>query len=329
MRITYDPAASVRPVALVFDPIRRADWSYEEERAILAAAGVDLAIPADADTALAAAPTADVIVVSSRLPGDVIQLLGRCCGIVCYSVGTDGVDVGLASEAGIPVRNVPDYCTEEVADHAMALILSAERRIVQFADVTRSGQWASRRVELVTGIRRSSRRTIGVVGLGRIGSRVAAKCHGLGMHVIGYDPVAPHGPETPDRVETLDNLLSEADVVVLCAALTGSSRRLLDERAFGRMRQGAGLVNVARGALVDESALLDALESGHVGWAALDVRDPEPPIPNDPLNAHPNVIATPHVGATSMDAWADLHRGAAAQVLSVLESAGRLSVSRR
>jgi D-3-phosphoglycerate dehydrogenase len=325
MRITNEAIEPVRPVALVFDPIRRADWSYQAERTILEAAGVELAIPADAAAAFAAAPAADVVIVSSRLPDDVFPLLGRCCGIVCYSVGTDGVDAALARDAGIPVRNVPDYCTEEVSDHALALVLAAERRIVTFANVSRSGHWAARRAELVTGIRRSSARTVGVVGLGRIGRRVAAKCQGIGMRVLGYDAVSDLRPEGIERVETLDGLLSAVDVVILCAALSATSRHLIDGRALSRMREGAGLVNVARGGLVDEPALLAALDSGRLGWAALDVRDPEPPAADDPLGVHPNVIATPHVAATSTDAWADLHRGAAAQVLAALAAAGRFA----
>jgi D-3-phosphoglycerate dehydrogenase len=311
-------------MALVFDPIRRADWSYAEERAILADAGVELAVPADGDDPLELAAEADVVIVSSRLPPEALPRLGRCCAIVCYSVGTDGVDVMLASAAGIPVRNVPDYCTEEVSDHALALVLAIERRIVPFAEASRRGEWSARRAELVAGMRRSDQRTIGVVGLGRIGRRVASKCQGVGMRVLGVDPDPDVQADGVDRVDSLDLLLPMVDVVVLCAALTAGSRQLIDREAIRRMRPGAALVNVARGGLVDEVALLEALDNGSIGWAALDVRDPEPPAPGDRLATHPRVIATPHVAATSMDAWADLHRGAAAQVLAALDAAGRL-----
>lgn len=325
MRITSNGSTTTQePMALVFDPIRRADWSYAEERAILATAGVKLVVPAEGEDPLELAPGADVVIVSSRLPPEAFPRLGRCCAIVCYSVGTDGVDTRLANAAGIPVRNVPDYCTEEVADHAVALVLAIERRIVPFAEASRRGEWAARRAELVGGMRRSDRRVVGVIGLGRIGRRVAAKCQGVGMRVLGVDPDPEVHAEGVDRAGSIESLLPEVDVVVLCAALTTGSRRLIDRQAIGRMRRGATLVNVARGGLVDEDALLEALDDGSIGWAALDVRDPEPPASGDRLAVHPRVIATPHVAATSLDAWADLHRGAASQVLAALGAAGRL-----
>lgn len=325
MRITSGAQdAPAKPVALVFDPIRRADWSYEEERALLSAAGVELLVPSPAEDVLELLPGADVVIVSSRLPREAFTRLDRCRGIVCYSVGTDSVDAALARDAGIPVRNVPDYCTEEVADHAVALILALERRIVPFALASRAGEWAARRAELVAGMRRSTRRTVGVVGLGRIGRRVAAKCQGIGMRVVGVDADPASQPDGIERVDSLPRLLAEVDIVVLCASLTDASRHLIDRDALRAMRRGATLVNVARGGLVDEVALLEALEDGRIGWVAMDVRDPEPPVSGDPLTTHPQVVMTPHVAATSMDAWADLHRGAALQVLEVLETAGML-----
>jgi D-3-phosphoglycerate dehydrogenase len=313
------------PQVLIYDPIVTLPWNYDTEREALREHGVDLVIPADESEALAALPHADVVVVSGRLPVQHLELARNCCGICCYSVGMDGVDAARAAELGIRVTNVPDYCTEDVADHAVALLLALQRCIVPFAVAAAAGRWAVRDRPEFYQIRRLRGQTVGVVGVGRIGTRVAEKCAGIGMTPIGYDPVRTEAPPGVPLVG-LPELLSRSDAVVLCAALTDGNHRIIDATALQQMRPHCTVVNVARGGLVDEAALAEALRSGRIRAAGLDVRDPEPPDPaRDPLRQLPNVVLTQHVAATSMEAFTDIRRLAAQQILGLLRDAGRLA----
>lgn len=316
-----------RPRAVIYDPIRLFPWSYEIEEQALAACGVELVLPADADAARRELPTADVVVVSQRMPSDAFALLGRCCGILCYSVGKDGVDEARATELGIPVLNVPEYCTEEVSDHAVALLLALQRLVVAFALEGARGNWDVRDWPEFMTMRRLRGQTVGIVGLGRIGSRVAEKVRGLEMKAIAYDPYREQAT-TGVELLPLEDVLEQADAIVLCAALTPDSRHVIDTDALARMRPDAVLVNVARGALVDEAALADALRNRRLRGAALDVREVEPTDPKtDPLLGIRNVVLTQHVAATSLEAWGDMHRLAADQILQLLGTAGRLAGS--
>lgn len=316
---------STAPVVLVWDPIRDLDWSYDRERELLAAEGIDLVVPATptaSDDDLAAA---DVIIVSGPFPAEQLARLARCVGIICYSVGMDAVDAAAAADAGIPVTNVAGYCTDEVSDHAMALLLAAERRLLPFIRRADHGDWDVYNGPEFYGIRRLRGQTVGVVGLGRIGSQVATKCAAFGMSVIAHDPFLPASTVPGVELVDLDDLLSRSDAVVLCSALTESSRRLLDAERIGRMRPGAILVNVARGGLVDEAALAAALREGRLAVAALDVRAQEPPDPaTDVLAGLPNVVLTQHMAATSQEARDDLHVLAARRAAELLAAAGRV-----
>jgi D-3-phosphoglycerate dehydrogenase len=197
--------------------------------------------------------------------------------------------------------------------HLLPFLLSAQR-----------GDWDVYQGTDFTGIRRLRGQTVGIIGLGRIGSQVAVRCGAFGMRVIAYDPflTAPSVPGA-ELVE-LDELLADSDAVVLCGALTDSSRGILDAERIGRMRPDAFLVNVSRGALIDETALAGALRSGRLGGAALDVRAQEPPQSPDPLAGLPNVLLTQHLAATSAQAREDVHLIAARRALELLDAAGRL-----
>ena len=313
-------------MALVFDPIRSSSWDYEVERTRLASRGVLLAVPEDEARAVAALPDADVVVVSSRLPSHHLESMRSACGIVCYSVGMDGVDLVEAAARGLEVVNVPGYCTEEVSDHALALLFAAQRHIVPLAVAAAAGRWQVHRDLSLAKIWRMSSLTIGIVGAGRIGSRVAAKCHALGMSILIHDPFVQVPSAVGIEQVLLDSLLERSDAVILCAALTQTTHSLIDSAALDRMRSDAILVNVARGQLVDEVALSAALRSGRLRAAALDVRRIEPPPPDDPLRQLPNVILTQHLAARSVEAHADLHRIASDQIIALLERAGRLSI---
>jgi D-3-phosphoglycerate dehydrogenase len=312
------------PLVVVFDPIP-GDWSFEPERSALGARGVDLVVPDGATAADKAIRNADVVVVTGirHLDAERVASLRDPAGILCYSIGIDKVDPS-AARAGIPVRNVPDYCTDEVSDHALALLLAAGRRLVPIGNLTAVEWKLSDRAPLAP-IRRLRGQTLGLVGAGRVGRLVARKARAFGFRTIAHDPFLGDAGDPDLELVSFDELLRRCDAIVLCAALTPASRGLIGRDALDRVKPGFLLVNVARGGLVDEAALAEALRDGRVGYAALDVRDPEPPDrASDPLAGLPNVLQTPHIAATSREAAEDLHRLAAQYVLELLESAGRI-----
>jgi D-3-phosphoglycerate dehydrogenase len=313
-----------QPTVLVYDPITTVEWTYEPERELLSEAGVRLNVPTRSRATDDELFDADVVIVSDPFPAELTLRLTRCAGLICYSVGMDAVDADAARAVGVPVTNVAGYCTEEVSDHALALLLALQRKIVPFATAAANGEWKVYGTDDFRSIRRLRGQRLGIVGLGRIGSRVAAKAAAFGMTVAAYDPYLPSSPLADVRLLSLEDLLRTSDAVVLCSALTESSRRLIDAERLASMPDGAVLVNVARGGLVDEKALAAALRSRHLGGAALDVRAQEPPPVDDPLRALPNVVLTQHIGATSRESHADLHRLAAERALELLARAGRL-----
>lgn len=314
-----------QPLVVVFDPIP-GDWSFAVEEAALAHRGVELLVPETPEAADEAIKDATVVIVTGvrRLDAARVASLRDPAGILCYSIGMDKVDGPTAQSRGIPVRNVPDYCTDEVSDHALALLLAAERRIVPVANAT-AASWGRDRT-LTDPIRRLRGQTLGVLGAGRIGRLVARKARGFGFTTIAHDPIVSDAGEPDLELVSFDELLRRADALVLCAALTPSSHGIISDEALRMTKPGLIIVNVARGELIDELALADALQDGRVGYAALDVRAPEPPIADDdPLAGLPGLLQTPHMAATSRDAIDDLHHLAARYTLELLESAGRIA----
>jgi D-3-phosphoglycerate dehydrogenase len=310
---------------VVFDPIREPDWDYAIERSLLEAAGAELVLPEDEAAADAAIRDADVVVVTGirRLDADHVAGLRRAVGILCYSIGMDKVDADAARAAGIPVRNVPDYCTDEVADHALTLLLAAWRRLPQLSARAAAGDWAVHADPDHRAIRRLRGKILGVVGAGRIGRAVAARARAFGMTTLGVDPYVESAPELP--IMPLEAVLERADALVLCAQLTDETRGLIGRDALARIRPGLIVVNVARGGLIDEAALAAAMRDGRVAAAALDVRDPEPPRGDaDPLAGLPGLLVTPHIAASSQEAVRDLQEMAAGIVLELLRDGGRL-----
>jgi D-3-phosphoglycerate dehydrogenase len=310
------------PVIAVFDPLPH--FTYREERAILEAEGARLVVPASEPEARAMIADADVVVVTGlrRFTAAEVGTLTRCVGVQTSSVGADYVDRSLR-DRGIPLRTAAGYCTEEVSDHAIALLLAAWRRIPMLDRAGRRAGWTGA-AALTAPLRRLRGRTVGIVGMGRIGRMVAAKARGLGLEPVGHDPFLPADVVAPTPLLDLDALLAGADVVVLCAPATARSRHLLDARRLALTRPGVILVNVARGALVDEAALADALDRGQVAVAALDVRETEPAPADDALGGRPDVILTPHAAASSVEAVEELHDWTARGALELLRAAGRL-----
>jgi len=285
--------------------------------------GVRLAECKTAEDVIREAAEADAIVVQYAPVGeDVLEALERCRVVVRYGVGVDTVDTQAAARLGVWVANVPDYGTEEVSDHALALMMNLLRGVGRLDRAVRSGTWDVREARP---LRRVRSLTLGVVGCGRIGSAFARKAAPLGLRVLGYDPA----PIPEDLVREygvqptgLDELFAEADVVSLHLPLTEETRHLIGPEALRKMKPGAYLINTARGSLVDGEALLRALDGGELAGAALDVLETEPPEAGDALVGHERMIVTPHAAWYSEESFETLKTEAAREVVRVL-SGGR------
>ena len=230
----------------------------------------------------------DGMVTGIRMPidGAVIGRLESCRIITRLGVGYDLIDVAAAGARGIAVCNVPDYGTTEVADHALALLLSLTRGVARYNEAYRADAEAGWNYQIAPTVTRHGGKTFGVIGLGRIGTAAAMRAKAFGMRVTFYDPYVPDGQELAlgiGRVRALADLLGQADFVTIHAPLTEDTRHLIDARAVAAMKPGLILVNTARGPIVDLDAAYDGLKSGKLGAVGLDVFDLEPPPADHPL----------------------------------------------
>jgi D-3-phosphoglycerate dehydrogenase len=253
------------------------------------------------------------------VPEAALDAAARCLVVARYGVGLDNIPVARATELGMIVANVPDFCVEEVSDHAMALLLACARRVVTFARSTRAGAWDL--AGLGQGLPRLRGQRLGIVGYGNTARTLIPKAHGFGLDVIVYTPRLTAGRDAATGVETtghLGKLLSTSDYVSLHAPATPETHGLIGEAELRAMKSSAYLVNTSRGALVDEDALLRALREHRIAGAALDVLAQEPARPDHPLLALDNAIVTPHAAFYSETAIAELESKAARNVACVL-----------
>jgi D-3-phosphoglycerate dehydrogenase/C-terminal binding protein len=251
------------------------------------------------------------------LPGLVIERLKNCRGIVRAAVGFDNIDIECAARRGIPVANVPDYGTEEVADHTMALMLALVRRLHTVDRRARGGEWDWRAVGSVPRLRGMR---LGLVGFGRIGSAVARRACAFGLQVSFHDPYVPSGVEKAHAVlrhETLNELLDWSQIVSVHVPLTAETRHLLGRAQFARLAPGTVLINTARGEVLDQRALIDSLGAGRVGQAGLDVLGDEPNVPAE-LRASDRVLLTSHSAFYADASLAELRQKAAASARRLL-----------
>lgn len=260
-----------------------------------------------------------VITQFASINAQVIGTMAKARIIVRYGIGVDNVDLLAARDRNIPVCNVPDYCIDEVADHTLAFILATTRQVIPNALFNRDGNWGL--ATPLSEMRTLKDHTIGVVGFGRIGREVVERLKSFKAKVLIYDPVV----SVADIVDKgaisvgLDELLMQSDIISLHCPSTPSTKRLLREETLAKVKQGAIIINLARGDLIDTAALVGALKSGRVSAAALDVCDPEPIPLDSPLRLLPNVITASHIASASVKAVAKLRESAAQHAANALQ----------
>lgn len=290
----------------------------EIERRLLAEIDAELEV-ADGtrEGVLAAVGQADALLNTYlAIDADLLAAAERCRVVARYGIGVDNVDLRAASAAGVVVTNVPDYCVEEVATHALAMLLALLRKLPDSDRLLRDGAWG---VDGIRPLRRVSELTFGLLGFGRIARRLAGTLHQLGATVIAHDPYLDASGDATELVD-LDELLVRADALSLHAPLTPATRGIIDAAALARMRDDAVLVNTSRGPLVVLADLLDALRGGRLAGAALDVFEHEPPDPAQ-LRDVPGLLTSPHTAFYSESSLSESQRKAATQVVKVLTGA--------
>jgi D-3-phosphoglycerate dehydrogenase / 2-oxoglutarate reductase len=295
--------------------------SLEPEQTVLKPLGVELRPQQcrSEEEIIALARDADAVLnCYAKMTARVIDNLKRCKIIARYGIGVDNVDLAAATKARILVTNVPDYCIDEVSDHALALLLALARRITVADGAVKVGTWE---VVAHAGIRRLRGQTLGLFGFGKIAKALASKVQPLGMKVLVYDPylepalIAQHGAEAV----SLDKLLAEADAVSIHVPLSPETHQIIGQRELTRMKPTAFLINTSRGGIVDERALAAALKEGRLGGAGLDVLSVEPPPADHPLRQAPNIILTPHLAFYSRESVIELQTKAADEVARALK----------
>lgn len=297
----YDTIEPQREVVRAFPEAELIDFQCRTEEDVLANC-------ADAD-----------ILINQYAPmtARVIGALTNCRAIIRYGIGVDTVDVKAATARGIWVCNVPDYGVDETSNHAISLILALARKLsVIHADVRRGG-WG---LSCGKPMHRFAGSTLGLVGLGRIASAVARKLAPFGLRMVAYDPyVSPeHAAALGVTLVDFDTLVRESDYITLHCPATEDNRHMINDGVFDRMKPTACLINAARGSIVDEAALIRALQAGKIAGAGLDVLEREPIDPASPLLAMDNVIITSHFGGYSEEAIESLQRKAAQEAVNIL-----------
>jgi D-3-phosphoglycerate dehydrogenase len=274
----------------------------------------------DRDLAILA-PDADALLVQfAQVRKDVIDSLRNCKVISRYGIGVDMIDLEAAAARGIPVANVPDFCIDEVSTQTIGFLIDLNRHTRELDEYVRTGGWGHRPVS-VTAPRRLAGQVLGIVGLGAIGREVARKAGALGLVVQAFDPFVESAPDGVTLVD-LETLLQRSDYVTLHCPLVPQTRGLIGAAAFAQMKPTAYLLNLSRGPVVDQDALLAALTDGSIAGAAVDVLTTEPPAIDDPLLSLPNLIVTPHSSSWSAESSDQLRHDAAENIVEALS--GRL-----
>jgi D-3-phosphoglycerate dehydrogenase len=290
------------------------------ERRAAAKAGIDIRLEEcrTEDDVISRCADADALLVQyAPITQRVFESLPRLRIVSRYGVGVDTIDIRAAHQHNVLVANAPHYGTEEVSDHAVALLLTMARATAWYDASARKGSWNAKTAKPLY---RIQGRTLGIVGFGAIGQAVARKARAMGYQPIAHDVTAKLGTTASDGTPfvSFDQLLEQAHAVTLHVPLLPTTHHLLDASRLRQMRPEALLVNTARGALIDTKALLEVLDSGHLGGAALDVLETEPPQPDNPLLHHPRVVTTPHAAWYSEESTAALKHTSVTNALDAL-----------
>ena len=307
--------------------VARVGLDFAPAEKLLAEAGAQLILASlwTEEDLIKYAADADAVIVAATEPYTkrVIQTLRKCRIISRLGIGFNNIDVAEATRQGIPVAVVLDASVHEVSDHALAFLLGFSRKVFSLAQAVRKGTWKTGSTEIVRArgqMFRLNQQTLGLVGVGRIGSRMAPKARALGMRVLGYDPylsaleLQQRGAEKVD----FDQLLREADFMSLHAPLTSETQRMFGLKEFRKMKSTAVIINTARGALIDEQALYQALVEGSIAGAGLDVCEPEPPAQDNPLFQLEQVLITGHSAFFSESSMLELQQKATEAVIAAL-----------
>ena len=295
--------------------------STDPERAVLEAGGASVVVAPDGEetTLIELARDADAIMTCfAQVTENVVRAAEQCVVIGRFGVGVDNIAVNTATELGIAVTYVPDYCVDEVSDHVMALLHAWNRKIALFDRSVKERGWGSQ--PLTMRMMRLRGKTIGIVGFGRIGQAVAAKARAFGLNILAADPVVPAATveDFGGKLVDLPLLLADSDFVSLHTPLTDATRDLIGREELAMMKPDAFLINAARGPLVDEVALYEALTGNIIAGAGLDVMVDNTPPQDHPLLSLDNIIITPHVAFFSQESTLELEQRAAAEVVSVI-----------
>jgi len=294
------------------------DQARTGERAVLREAGAELVVVSTLGEFRELAPRADgVLNWAFRLQALELALLTRCRCIAHHAVGVDMIDTAEAARLGIVVANVPRYGTDDVADQAMMFLLACVRKLHEQERIAAHDTWT---FTPIVPIHRLRGRTLGILGLGNIGSAVARRAAGFGLRVIAHDPYIDADRFTLVEAESvsLDELLRQSDILTIHTPLTPETTGLIDAKALSRLKPGAILINVARGPIVDEVALAEALTAGHLAAAAIDVFATEPLPLDAPIRQAPRTILTPHTAFYSESSIESMQVDAAREVAAAL-----------
>jgi D-3-phosphoglycerate dehydrogenase len=300
-----------RPKAILVDGIRGGEpITTAEETAELAKCDAEFAIAGcgcEADIIEQAADADAILTYGADMTRSVMEKLPNCKVIVRYGIGYDTIDVDAATDNNILVVNIPDFCTEEVSNHAIALILACSKKIVMLNNMLKNNGWMEA-VKAQSPMASIYGQTLGIIGCGNIGRATARKAQCFGFRLLGYDPYvdAPLAEEAGIRLVSMAGLLKESDYISVHAALNEETRHLIGEKEFEQMKPAAYIINTARGAVIDEAALIQALQEKRIAGAALDVFEKEPVDPDNPLLKMDNVIVLPHTASFSDDAFSRL-----------------------
>ena len=306
-----------KPLVVVTDHVFA---SLEPTYKILAKlnAEIRLAKESTPDAIIEVARKADALLVTfANITSEIINELENCRVIARCGIGVDNIDLDTATQAGIQVCYVPDYCLDEVSDHAMSLLLSLARKISFGNQQVQNLNWKAKSMAPIWRIRD---RILGLYGFGKIPQALVAKAQAFNLNVIAHDPYVSSDLAAKLGVElvSFESLLEQSDYISIHAPLTSETHHAFNEDAFSKMKSEALLINTARGSLIDEKALAKALDGGQVAGAALDVLETEPPTSDSPLLKHDNIILTPHKAFYSEEALLELQTKAAEDVARVL-----------